>query len=230
MACGPLYIFPWGLWHSITLGRLGQELLSLWKQLSSETFVSIVLLCPENMILSFAQFMSNYLVDPYRMLPDICHVRYYGKKAQNLSFTGSFCLFFFKSLCFQQIHRSKKCSYKFQSNCQKTIWTLTNCFVILFLLGNTEKSVKQLFSLERLPFLLKILCFQQPLKFLKNALIYYTAKVRKACGAWINVPLVLSCSRIREELVNWFFSIGNIAFFFENLCFQQFLRPKKMLL
>ena len=102
MACGPLYIFPWGLWHSITLGRLGQKLLSLWKQLSSETFVSIVLLCPENMILSFAQFMSNYLVDPYRMLPDICHVRYYGKKAQNLSFTGSFCLFFSKVCVFNK--------------------------------------------------------------------------------------------------------------------------------
>ena len=51
------------------------ELLSSWKQLFFEMFVSIDLLGPKGMILSFAHYLPKYLVDPDKLLPDICPVR-----------------------------------------------------------------------------------------------------------------------------------------------------------
>ena len=51
------------------------ELLSSWKRLFFEIFVSIDLFGPKEMILSFAQNLSKYLVDPDKLLPDISHVR-----------------------------------------------------------------------------------------------------------------------------------------------------------
>ena len=51
------------------------ELLSSWKQLFFEIFVSIDLLGPKGMILSFAHYFPKYLVDPDKLLPDICHAR-----------------------------------------------------------------------------------------------------------------------------------------------------------
>ena len=38
-------------------------------------FVSINLLGPREMILSIAQNLSNYILDPDKLLPDICHVQ-----------------------------------------------------------------------------------------------------------------------------------------------------------
>ena len=51
------------------------DLLSAWKQLFFEMFVSIDLLGPKEMILLFAQYLSKHLVDADKLLPDICHVR-----------------------------------------------------------------------------------------------------------------------------------------------------------
>ena len=38
-------------------------------------FVSIDLLGPREMILSIAKNLSNYILDPDKLLPDICHVQ-----------------------------------------------------------------------------------------------------------------------------------------------------------
>ena len=51
------------------------DLWSSWKQIFFEMFVSIDLLGPKEMILSIAQYLATYLVDPDRLLPDICDVR-----------------------------------------------------------------------------------------------------------------------------------------------------------
>ena len=56
-------------------GKTGQSFLSSWEQLIFVMFVSIDLLGPKEMILSFAQYLSKYIVDPDILLPDICHVR-----------------------------------------------------------------------------------------------------------------------------------------------------------
>ena len=52
-----------------------KDLLSSWKQLIFEMFVSIDLLGPKEMILSFVQYLSKYIADPDNLLPDIRHVR-----------------------------------------------------------------------------------------------------------------------------------------------------------
>ena len=51
------------------------DLWSSWKQLFFEMFVSIDLLGPKELILSYAQCLAKYLMDPDKLLPDICHVR-----------------------------------------------------------------------------------------------------------------------------------------------------------
>ena len=38
-------------------------------------FVSVDLLGPKEVILSFAQFLSKYFAGPDKLLPDKCHVR-----------------------------------------------------------------------------------------------------------------------------------------------------------
>ena len=45
-----------------------------------EKFASIDFLGPKEFILSFAKKLSKYLVDPDKLLPDICRVQYYTKK------------------------------------------------------------------------------------------------------------------------------------------------------
>ena len=45
--------------------------------------------------------MSEYLVDPYKLFPVFCNVRYYEKMSQNFFFTGK-TSFFFMNLSLQQ--------------------------------------------------------------------------------------------------------------------------------
>ena len=54
--------------------KLDQKFLSSWKQLFFETFVSIDLLGPNEVILSFGQKTWKNLVDRYKLFPDIFHV------------------------------------------------------------------------------------------------------------------------------------------------------------
>ena len=61
-------------------GTRKNELLSSWRQPFFETFVSIDLLGPKEMILSVAHYLTKYIVDPDKLLPDIWHVQYYERK------------------------------------------------------------------------------------------------------------------------------------------------------
>ena len=62
----PYYKVSWGFPHSIKGGTMGQKLLSSWKLLFFETFVSIDLFGHKDMVLSNAQSLSKYLVDTYK--------------------------------------------------------------------------------------------------------------------------------------------------------------------
>ena len=58
----------------------------MWKQLFLEMFVSVDLLGATYMFISIAQKKSKHLASPYKLSPDICHVRYHEKKiSQNFS-------------------------------------------------------------------------------------------------------------------------------------------------
>ena len=68
---------------------MGQKFLSLLKQLFFEMFVSVDLLGAKYMFLSFGQEFSKHIVDPYKLFPDICYVRYHEKKNRpKIFFTG----------------------------------------------------------------------------------------------------------------------------------------------
>ena len=45
--------------------------------------------------------MSEYILDPYKLFPDICNVRYYDKSRAKHSFQRKECLFF-ERFSFQQ--------------------------------------------------------------------------------------------------------------------------------
>ena len=55
--------------------KKGQNVFSSWKQFFFEMFVSIDLLGPKEMILSFLIFLSKYLVYSYNMFHDFFLVR-----------------------------------------------------------------------------------------------------------------------------------------------------------
>ena len=74
----------------------------------------------------------------------------------------------------------------------------------------------------------KNLCFQQPLRSLKSALIGSTVNVRiPFVGPLETVPWGLWHSIIREKIGHNIFFTGKIAFLFKNSCFQQPLRSWK---
>ena len=75
---------------------MGQKLLSSWKQLFFETFVSIDLFGPKDMILSNAQYLSKNLVDTYNYSPTFVLLDKTGKKGLKHFFTGKFASFFSK--------------------------------------------------------------------------------------------------------------------------------------
>ena len=77
------------MWNSIIWGKAGQNLLSLWKLFFFGMFVSIDLLGPKEMIISFAWKLSKNLVDLYKLFFDVCQTRFFQKKcAKILFFTG----------------------------------------------------------------------------------------------------------------------------------------------
>ena len=51
---------------------------------------------PKEMIISLAQYLSNYPMCPYQLSPHICYVRYYERKYATIFFPESFaktCVF-----------------------------------------------------------------------------------------------------------------------------------------
>ena len=106
--CGPLKSVPWRFSHWITRRKKGQKLLSRWKKHFFEMFVFIDLLVPKEMFFSCAQSLSEALVDPYKLFPDICHVRYYEEKWAKVIPSLEPLPLSLKTLCFQQLVRSWK--------------------------------------------------------------------------------------------------------------------------
>ena len=80
-------------------------------------FVSIDHLCPKETILSFAQWLSKFFVDPFKLIPELFHVGYYEKMYVKVIFSLE-SLTFFQKFVFAAISSVlQKRSYNFHSKC-----------------------------------------------------------------------------------------------------------------
>ena len=73
-----------------------------------EMFASMYLLGPKEMTQSFAHYLSKNLVDPYKLFPDICHFRYYGKNRPKSFLHSKLCLFLSSFCVFNNLINPKK--------------------------------------------------------------------------------------------------------------------------
>ena len=58
----------------------GAKIICHRENLFFETFLSIDLLGPKKMINTLAQYMSKNIVDPHKLLFDVCHTRFWENK------------------------------------------------------------------------------------------------------------------------------------------------------
>ena len=119
----------------------------------------------------------------------------------------------------------KKCSYKFYSNCQNSLWPLTKCPLRFVTLDITRKNRPQYFYHWKVCHFFQKFVFSTTSQVLKNALICSTVMTRKPFGPLQIFPGGLSHSIEREKIGHKVFFTGNFDFFLKKkLCFQQTLR------
>ena len=159
--CGPLKTVPWCFSHSITRRKRGEKLLSPWEKPFFQTFVYVDLLGPKERFFLFGQSMSEPLVDPQKLFPDICHVRW---KEMRQIFSSLEGLPSSWKLCvFNNLLGLKRWSDKFQSKGQNNLRTLILCSFMFFILDNTRKIRPKSFAIAKKAIFWKV-CFCRPFR------------------------------------------------------------------
>ena len=79
--------------------KMGQKFFLSWKKLFFELFVSIGFLGPKELILLLPQYLPEYPLDPYKVLLEASHTRWFEKSLQLFFFTEKIA-FFSKSCVF----------------------------------------------------------------------------------------------------------------------------------
>ena len=121
---GALQVVPWGFSHSIKWEKTDKNLLSPEEILFLKSLVLDFFRSEELIIQWLAQYFSNYLQDPFKVVPSHFSCSILREKIGHIIFsTGEFALF--SKICvFNNLLGPKKFSHKIQSNCQNTFWTL----------------------------------------------------------------------------------------------------------
>ena len=154
--------------------------LSPWKEIYLLKCLFLSTLRSQETIQSFAQKLSNYLVDSYNLFLNIWQVRQKEKKTgQKLFFTGKFA-FFFETWSSTTNYVRNKCSYNFQSKCQKSLWTLMKCSIMFVKLGDTRKNGTNTFVIMKLAIFWDV-CFCRRLRCQRDDLIICTRFVIIPC-------------------------------------------------
>ena len=134
----------WGLSHSTRRGKVGQKPSSPWKQLFfgfSKMLVSIDLIGPKEMSLSFAEKLSNWLVVPLNFSPGFVTLDKTSEKQVQIFFHWNGSLIFFQKVAFSATSWVlKKWSYNLRHNCQRTLWSLTKCYSMSAINGIIRKN------------------------------------------------------------------------------------------
>ena len=160
--------------------KKGRKLLSSWKQLFFEVFVSIDPLGAKEMFLSFEQSWPKHLLGPFRLFHELSTFDITKKNGQNLFFTRKIA-FFWKLCVFNNLLGLKKMLLQFQSKSQNTFWTLINCSLMFFILDITRKNRPKTFATAKKDFSWNV-CFCQPLRSQRNVIINCTINVKTLCG------------------------------------------------
>ena len=121
-----------------------------------------------------------------------------------------------------------KWSYLLDKKFEKTLWTVIICSLTFFMLEITRKfRPKTFLHWKGCPFF-KTLCFQQFLTSQKNAVLFSSVNVTKACGPFQSFPWLLSHSVIREKWAKSFVIVRTA--FFEMFVSIELLDPGEMIL
>ena len=148
------------------------------------------------MILSIAQQLSEDQMDPYKLLPGFCLVQWYKKKKAKF-FSSLGTLPFFSKICvFNNVSGPKKRSYKLDSNCQVSLWTIVNLSLRFVLIHNMTKVGQIIFFHWKCWIFFSKNCVFNNFLGPKNAPITSRVIVRIACGSLKRVPWGLSHSII----------------------------------
>ena len=119
------------------------------------------------------------------------------------------CLFF-ETCVLNNLLVPKKRSFTFHSNCQISLWILTNCSSIFLTLDGTRKKGPKTFVIVKLA-LLWIVCFYRPLRFQgSNHLHKYC---QNTLWLLIKSSMTFSCFVKREKIGQNLFFTRKIAFF-----------------
>ena len=163
--------------HSTKRGKNGQSFSPPWKQLFFEMFVSIDLLGPKKKILSIAQSLSKYPVDPLK-----CSIRIVTldntRKNRPKNFPHWKYWQFFQKFVFSTTSQVlKHRSYMFHSNRHNALWTLITCPLRFVTLDNTRKKGSKSFATVKTAIFWNV-CFYRPLRSQKKDLIKCTKFVK----------------------------------------------------
>ena len=138
------------------------------------------------------------------------------------------CLFFQNFLSSTASRILKNCSYNFQSNCQKVLWTLINCSVMFVTLDDARKNGTETFVTVKTAIIWNV-CFNRNLRSHRNDLMFCTIIVKKPCGPLIIVPWHFLYSINWEKIGQNLFFIGKVAFLSKLCVFNNMFGLKRML-
>ena len=123
----------------------------------------------------------------------------------------------------------QKCFCVFRSNCQISLWTLTNCFLRFVTINDEGKNGPKTFVIVKTAFF-EIFFFYRLLRYQRRDLIICTISVKLPHVPWQVVHWRLSCSIKWEKLGQTLFFTGKIAFSSKTSVFNSLLVLKEMIL
>ena len=151
------------------------------------------------------------------------------KVGQKFFITGKNAIFS-KVSYFNSLLDPKKSSYKFQSKCQNSLWTLIFCSLMFVTFDSTRKNGTKTFVIVKTALFWNV-CFYWPLRCQRIDFIICTKIFKKPCWPFLNVPWHLSHPTIRKKTGQSYFITGKIAFFSSKFSvFPGLLDPKKALI
>ena len=198
LVSGPSKTVPWGLSHSIMKGRIGHKLFFTGKfAFFPKNCVFNNLLAPKELILYFPQYLTEYLMEIYKLFPKVCH-NWWNHERLAKNFCHHENSKFRKISCYRPLTSQRKNFINWKIIVKQTLWTIKTCILTFVIFDiKRKKGAKSFLHWKDCLFFQKVVFFQQPLRSWRNDLSFSSVLVRLASGLIETVPWVLSNSNIR---------------------------------